>query len=460
MPRLRRRSKPALIRPTDPDSSLTASHLARLGMQQQAGPQAYERAEGTPFKQDPQSVSKTPAELQTTRPRHSKDSPSKPQYTRRASKESHGSKGSRTFPSQHQAGATSDAINLRDSSGSDDPEEVARVQAAARKARKLRRQQSGGGSVTSAGSRGSVGSVGRRAAQPSAPGYSAIVGRADVGDSQDVNLNDEASNTSVSATSAEGVFDLKAERERLVEFFNAHGYMPAPRQPAEQARRRLRAIRRLDIDNPDDIHRETLDRFTRLAASIFKCSMSAVTIVGKDCIMFPSEIGLGVRRHEIDLSLCCHTILSPGSKGECLVVPNVGTDWRFENNPMVNGTMGNIQFYAGSPLRVGTGEMQTVIGTLCVLDDKPREFGSHGKAVLKDLAECVVSEVSIFPWTAADASSNYCIISKPPSIVRNCIKVSAVVVGGAKYVQYPSISCAVPSKSDRRVDLAKEYLES
>jgi len=100
-----------------PDSSLTASHLARLGMQQQAGPQAYERAEGTPFKQDPQSVSKTPAELQTTRPRHSKDSPSKPQYTRRASKESHGSKGSRTFPSQHQAGATSDAINLRDSSG-------------------------------------------------------------------------------------------------------------------------------------------------------------------------------------------------------------------------------------------------------------------------------------------------------------------------------------------------------
>jgi GAF domain-containing protein len=169
--------------------------------------------------------------------------------------------------------------------------------------------------------------------------------------------------------------------------------MPAPRQPVDATRRRLRAIRRLGLDDIETVHRETLDRFTRLAASVFKTSMAVVTIVANDTQLFPSEVGLNMRKLELDVGLCCHTVMAPGSGDQCMIVPDASDDWRFRRNPLVDSGRGPIQFYAGAPLRVGKGAKTAVIGTLCIIDNKPRTFGAHGRAVLLDLAECVVSEV-------------------------------------------------------------------
>ncbi len=336
-------------------------------------------------------------------------------FGRRGSKESRRSKDA--LPPMKEAGNGSK--EMRVSSGSDDPEEQERITTAARARRAARRTLSGGGSVGSKGSKGSRGSKGSHSGN-----LTSLVDRVDTGVSQDVAYADSASNTSASVNSAEVPFDFAAERERLREFYVTFGYLPAPRQPPDQVRRRLRAIRRLGLDDPENVHRATLDRFTRLAASIFRCSMSAVTVVGSDYARFPSEVGLGVRKYDLDVTLCCHSILSPGSGEQCMVVPNTLEDWRFQNNPMIDGTSNNIRFYAGAPLRVGAGTKTTVIGTLCILDDKPREFGKHGKAVLQDLAECVVSEVSCPFANKTDISLNYCIINEQRWKVRSFIKVS------------------------------------
>lgn len=210
---------------------------------------------------------------------------------------------------------------------------------------------------------------------------------------------ESSASVAASAGNLDGVaIDPAEQRERIRKFFHEHGYMPAPSQPPEATRRRLKAIRRLGLDSDqlgeDGIHRATLDRFTRLACSVFNTKVSVVTIVGNDRQLFPSERGLNLRTLELDVGLCCHTVMS--TDGQCLVIDNAAEDWRFKANPFVAKGSGPIQFYAGAPLVLGHGKKQATIGTLCVIDDKPRyDFGDYGRAVLTDLAACVVSELEL-----------------------------------------------------------------
>ncbi|KAK8864137.1 hypothetical protein IAR55_001383 [Kwoniella newhampshirensis] len=214
--------------------------------------------------------------------------------------------------------------------------------------------------------------------------------------SLDAALFESGTNDSTSASQVELTYDHGAERARVKEFFEEHGYMPAPRQPPEIARRRLRVIRRLGLDHPDSFYREELDRFTRLAKSFSKCHAAFINIITKDQQLALSEIGPpGVCRPELDLSLCCHTIMTPGTGEQCMVINDCSKDWRFRNSPLVQEGRGPIQFYAGAPLRVGHGSRMTVIGSLCVMDNKPRQWSQDKTALLLDLADCVVSELEL-----------------------------------------------------------------
>ena len=198
-------------------------------------------------------------------------------------------------------------------------------------------------------------------------------------------------NSSCSVSQFEIDYDVAADKARVRDFYEKHGYMPAPRQPPEATRRRLRVIRRFGLESPNDFHRRLIDRFTRLAVSIFKSKMSIVSIVGKDRQTFLSEIGFDGSWTELDVAFCSHLIL--GSGQNCLIVPDAEKDWRFRKNPLVEEGKGAIQFYAGAPLVVGSGSKAAVIGSLCVLDDRPRDFSKADQALLTDLAECVITEV-------------------------------------------------------------------
>ena len=80
---------------------------------------------------------------------------------------------------------------------------------------------------------------------------------------------------------------------------------------------------------------------------------------------------------------------------------------RFKDNPYVNGELGNIVFYAAAPLVTSTGDR---LGSLCVVDYRPREFDAECCNMLANFAEIVVRDterytaaleqlqVSAFPW--------------------------------------------------------------
>jgi hypothetical protein len=197
--------------------------------------------------------------------------------------------------------------------------------------------------------------------------------------------------TSSAASLADLSYDHREERQRIREFYEIHGYMPAPKQTPDAMRRRLRVIRRLGLERPDEYHRQALNRFTRLAVSIFKTKVALVSVIGKDRQILLSEIGFGRDSTEFEVAFCCHTII--GSGEQCLIVPDAANDWRFRNNPLTQGGKGPVQFYAGAPLRIGKGPKAAIIGSMCIIDDKPRTFDEAQRLLLMDLAECVVSEV-------------------------------------------------------------------
>ena len=86
-----------------------------------------------------------------------------------------------------------------------------------------------------------------------------------------------------------------------------------------------------------------------------------------------------------DDSFCSHAIF----EREPLVVDNALLDERFADNPYVRGFPG-VQFYAGYPLILGNG---CCVGTLSILDTKPRRLDDAGLALLRDMASFAIREM-------------------------------------------------------------------
>jgi hypothetical protein len=140
----------------------------------------------------------------------------------------------------------------------------------------------------------------------------------------DVLLELGTGTTTSSASHADLTYDHAQERQQISEFYETHGYMPAPRQTPVAMRRRLRVIRQLGLEKPDEYLKRALNRFTRLAVSIFKTKVALVSVMGKDRQIFLSEIGFGRDSTESEVAFCSHTIAGTGE--HCLVVPNAAED--------------------------------------------------------------------------------------------------------------------------------------
>jgi serine/threonine protein kinase len=148
---------------------------------------------------------------------------------------------------------------------------------------------------------------------------------------------------------------------------------------------RMAAVDRYEVlDSPSD---GAFDRITGLAARIFDVPISIISIVDRDRIWFKSHLGVDVEEVGRDAGLCASAVLH----GEPWVVTDARTDVRAMANPLVAGELG-IQFYAGVPLRTSDGHN---LGTLCVLDYKPRPITEAETRNLEDLAAMVMSELEL-----------------------------------------------------------------
>jgi len=158
--------------------------------------------------------------------------------------------------------------------------------------------------------------------------------------------------------------------------------MKKPDIPAHESAR-LAALCRLSIlDTPAE---ERFDRITRIAQQHFQVPIALVSLIDTERQWFKSRQGLNAVETPRDISFCGHAILSD----DILCIPNALADPRFEDNPLVTGAP-NIRFYAGAPLHAPGGER---VGTLCIIDGKPRTFTADDLNVLRDLADCVETEL-------------------------------------------------------------------
>jgi PAS domain S-box-containing protein len=146
---------------------------------------------------------------------------------------------------------------------------------------------------------------------------------------------------------------------------------------------RLKALQAYHLlDTPPE---ESFDRLTSLAAAICDVPISLVSLVDVHRQWFKSKVGLAVDETPIEVSFCKHAI----AKETLMIVEDATKDHRFASNTLVTGEP-SIRFYAGYPLIDPQGH---ALGTLCVIDRKPRKLTELQKGALKTLAEEVMYQI-------------------------------------------------------------------
>jgi PAS domain S-box-containing protein len=152
----------------------------------------------------------------------------------------------------------------------------------------------------------------------------------------------------------------------------------------EDEERRVARLRSLGIlDTPPE---ERFDRLTRLAAALFDVPIALVSLVDVNRQWFKSCVGLDDTETDRSVSFCGHAL----SRRDALVIEDAHLDPRFADNPFVVGEPW-VRFYAGHPL---LNEHGSAVGTLCIIDPKPRSFSDDDRRSLADLARLVENELN------------------------------------------------------------------
>ncbi|WP_336739060.1 sensor histidine kinase [Aureimonas altamirensis] len=140
------------------------------------------------------------------------------------------------------------------------------------------------------------------------------------------------------------------------------------------------------LDTPAEVE---FDDIAFLAADICESATALVSLVVEERQWFKARVGFDACQTPIGQSICVHALQSPG----LLVIPDLTVDPRTKDNTLVTGAP-HVRFYAGARLETPEG---IGIGTLCVLDDKPRPGGltERQAAGLERLARQVMTQFAL-----------------------------------------------------------------
>ncbi|AKI02451.1 PAS domain S-box/diguanylate cyclase (GGDEF) domain-containing protein [Hoeflea sp. IMCC20628] len=192
----------------------------------------------------------------------------------------------------------------------------------------------------------------------------------------------------------------------------------APTDKALAEDKRLKALRNLGVlDTAPEVE---FDALVRAAALVCGTPISLITLVEQDRQWFKANYGLsGVTETSRDISFCAHAIYVEG----LMEVEDASLDARFAGNPMVTGGP-EVRFYAGVPLSLASGQN---VGTLCVIDDKPRTLTPHQREILTHLA-CAATRALESRIALAREHDLLVVQSRAASIINN--SVDAIVTVG------------------------------
>ncbi len=130
---------------------------------------------------------------------------------------------------------------------------------------------------------------------------------------------------------------------------------------------------------------ERFDRITRMTQEAFGVPLTFLNLVHDDLVTAQSTQGWRQGGSApAEQVFCSTTVLTD----EPMVVPDATLDPRFAHLAAV--TEQGIRFYAGAPLSMLDG---TRVGTLCIMDAKPRELTAEDLDLLRDLARWAEREL-------------------------------------------------------------------
>ena len=136
------------------------------------------------------------------------------------------------------------------------------------------------------------------------------------------------------------------------------------------------------------LHTGTMDIFDRVvetAKDYFDVGAASLSLIADNTQFLKSVVGPLNEETPREIALCTHTV----RLNKMLIINDTLADDRFATNPLVLGEP-FIRFYAGYPLH---GPRGWNIGTLCVIDHRPRTFSDSDQQVLRTLATIVQNNI-------------------------------------------------------------------
>jgi PAS domain-containing protein len=154
--------------------------------------------------------------------------------------------------------------------------------------------------------------------------------------------------------------------------------MPAAPIPNDEATRLMGLQNLAILDTNAEVH---FDGIVAAAAATMCAPIALISLIDTDRQWFKARFGLETTQTNRCDAFCAHAIMSD----EPLIVTDAHQDTRFADNPLVLSAP-NFRSYVGIPLRISDGSR---VGTLCVLDFKPRQWDGDQIELLKGLAKAV-----------------------------------------------------------------------
>lgn len=167
-------------------------------------------------------------------------------------------------------------------------------------------------------------------------------------------------------------------------------------KPSDAISETVQEIQQTDVlDGPEE------DVFNRLATNLaksFDAPIALITVANGQRCFWEAQCGLPEdtltkTEREQDLSICSRIVFADAS----LVIADTAEEEQFANDPFLKAK--GIRFYAGAPLKAHDGEM---IGSLCVLDTRPRQISEQQKEMLTSIANSVMMAIDLHSTAPPD----------------------------------------------------------